>query len=140
MDDTPPSHWSAPATPYEVGRLRRAATADAAERGLNGRALDHLRLAVSEALTNAVLHAYPENGPPGPVRLEVAGDDGDIRVTVSDRGGGMAVESGRRGLGLGLYILASVADFCEICSVRGGGMRVSVGFGTRAGCSKVTAL
>jgi anti-sigma regulatory factor (Ser/Thr protein kinase) len=134
MDDTPPSHWSAPATPCEVGRLRRAATAAAAERGLDGRALDHLKLAVSEALTNAVLHAYPENGPPGPVRLEVAGEDGAVRVTVSDRGSGMAVRSGSRGLGLGLGILASVADFCEICSVRGEGMRVSVGFGWQTGC------
>ena len=140
MDDTPPSHWSAPATPYEVGRLRRAATADAAERGLNGRPLDHLRLAVSEALTNAVLHAYPENGPPGPIRLEVAGEDGEVRVTVSDRGSGMAVQSGRRGLGLGLCILASVADFCEICSVRGEGMRVSVGFASQAWCSNPTPV
>jgi anti-sigma regulatory factor (Ser/Thr protein kinase) len=139
MDDTPPTHWSAPATPYEVGRLRRAATADAAERGLDGRALDQLRLAVSEALTNAVLHAYPENGPPGPVRLEVAGEGGEVRVTVSDHGGGMAVQSGRRGLGLGLCILASAADFCEICSIRGEGMRVSVGFGSRAGCSTATS-
>ena len=138
MDDTPPSHWSAPATPNEVARLRRVATADAAERGLNGRALDHLRLAVSEALTNAVLHAYPETGPPGPIRVEVAGERGEVRVTVSDRGRGMAVQSGRRGLGLGLCILASLANFCEICSVRGEGMRVSVGFGSHVGCSKPT--
>ena len=138
MDDTSPSHWSAPATPFEVGRLRRAATADAAERGLNGRALDHLTLAVSEALTNAVLHAYPEGVPPGPVQLEVAGDDGAVRVTVADRGAGMSTRSGSRGLGLGLGILASVSDFCEICSVRGEGMSVSVGFGFQAECSKPT--
>jgi serine/threonine-protein kinase RsbW/stage II sporulation protein AB (anti-sigma F factor) len=138
MDEMSPSRWSAPATPFEVGRLRRAATANAAERGLNGRALDHLTLAVSEALTNAVLHAYPADVPPGPVQLEVAGDNGGIRVTVADRGGGMSVRSGGRGLGLGLGILASVSDFCEICSVRGEGMRVSVGFGFRTGCSKPT--
>lgn len=140
MEDTPPSHWLAPATPEEVGRLRRVAAAAAADRGLAGQSLDHLKLAVSEALTNAVLHAYPNGSAPGPVSVEVAGDQAMVRVTVSDEGAGMTVHSPRRGLGLGLAIVASVSDFCEIRSVRGAGMRVVVGFGLNNWCSPPTSL
>jgi anti-sigma regulatory factor (Ser/Thr protein kinase) len=127
METTPPSRWCTRATAEDVGRLRRAAAAAAAQRGLAGRSLDHFSLAVSEALTNAVVHAYPGEGP-GPISLEVDGDSKQVRVTVRDEGRGMAVRSKRRGLGLGLELLASVSDFCEIRSVRGAGMRVRLGF------------
>ena len=138
MGDKPPSHWLARATPEEVGRLRRAVAAAAAERGLAGQAMDHLKLAVSEALTNAVLHAYP-NGTSGPVSVEVNGDQGMVRVTVSDEGAGMTVRSPTHGLGLGLAIVASVSDMCEIRSVRGAGMRVMIGFGLNNARSQRTS-
>jgi anti-sigma regulatory factor (Ser/Thr protein kinase) len=109
-----------------VGRIRRAAAAAASEHGLSGLALERFELAVSEALTNAVLHAYPDGA--GPMSVEVEGDAHEVRVTVTDEGAGMAAQARNRGLGLGLGILASAADFCEIRSRRGAGMEVTLGF------------
>jgi anti-sigma regulatory factor (Ser/Thr protein kinase) len=117
---------TAPALADEVGRMRRAASAAAAEHGLGGRALEHLELAVSEALTNVVLHAYPDH--PGPMSVEVESDAEVVRVTVADDGGGIAAQAKHRGPGLGLGILASAADFCEIRSRRGTGVEVMLGF------------
>jgi serine/threonine-protein kinase RsbW len=124
--DLPRARWTAPALADEVGRMRRAASAAAAEHGLDGRALEHLELAVSEALTNVVLHAYQDE--PGPMSVEVESDDDEIRVTVADDGGGIAAQAEHRGPGMGLGILASAADFCEIRSRRGVGVEVLLGF------------
>jgi anti-sigma regulatory factor (Ser/Thr protein kinase) len=127
--EVPRARWTAPAKADEVGRMRRAAAAVAAEHGLEGLALEHFELAVSEALTNAVLHAYPDTS--GPMRLEVECEDDEVRVTVADEGSGLGAQAKHRGLGLGLGILASAADFCEIRSRRGVGVEVMLGFELR---------
>jgi anti-sigma regulatory factor (Ser/Thr protein kinase) len=125
--DVPRARWTAPAKADEVGRMRRAAAATAAELGLSGLALEHFELAVSEALTNVVLHAY--HGKPGPMSMEVQGDEDVVRVTVADEGGGMAAQAENRGLGLGLGIVASAADCCQIRTRKGHGMQITLGFG-----------
>jgi anti-sigma regulatory factor (Ser/Thr protein kinase) len=107
--------------------MRRAAAATAAELGLSGLALEHFELAVSEALTNVVLHAY--HGRPGPMSMEVEGDEDVVRVTVADEGDGLGARGENGGLGLGLGILASAADCCQIRSKRGQGMQITLGFG-----------
>jgi anti-sigma regulatory factor (Ser/Thr protein kinase) len=125
--DVPCARWTAPAKADEVGRMRRAAAAVAAEHGLGGAALEHFELAVSEALTNVVLHAYPSAS--GPMSVEIESDEDEIRVTVADQGDGIVAQADHRGLGLGLGILAGSADSCEIRSRRGGGVEVTLGFG-----------
>jgi serine/threonine-protein kinase RsbW/stage II sporulation protein AB (anti-sigma F factor) len=106
--------------------MRRAAAAAACEHGLSGLALERFELAVSEALTNAVLHAYPDGE--GPMSVEIDVDEHALRVTVADEGDGMAAQARNRGLGLGLGILASAADACAIRSRRGAGMEVTLVF------------
>jgi serine/threonine-protein kinase RsbW len=123
---TPRARLTAAALADEVGRMRRAASAAAAEHGLGARALESLELAVSEALTNVVLHAYRDE--PGPMSVEVESDAEVVRVTVADDGGGIAAQAEHRGPGMGLGILASAADFCEIRSRRGSGVEVMLGF------------
>ena len=110
--------------------MRRAASTAAAEHGLGGLALEHFELAVSEALTNVVLHAYPDSS--GPMCLEVDGDDHELRVTIADEGCGILAQPEHRGLGLGIGILASSADFCEIRSRRGSGVEVTLGYALQA--------
>jgi stage II sporulation protein AB (anti-sigma F factor) len=109
--------------------MRRAAAAAAAGYGLDGLGLEHFELAVSEALTNVVLHAY--HGMSGPMSVEVDGDIEVVRVTVTDEGDGMAARADSRGLGLGLGILASAADACEIRTRRGSGTEVTLCFELR---------
>ena len=106
--------------------MRRAAAAVAAEHGLDGVALEHFELAVSEALTNVVLHAYPSTS--GPMSVEIESDEHEIRVTVADQGSGIDAQADHGGLGLGLGILAGSADSCEIRSRRGVGVAVTLGF------------
>jgi serine/threonine-protein kinase RsbW len=124
--ELPRARWSAPASADEVGPMRRAAATTAAELGLGGLALEHFELAVSEALTNVVLHAYRDRS--GPMSLEVESDGDELRVIVTDEGGGMAAQADSRGLGMGLGILATAADSCEIRTRRGIGMEVTLGF------------
>lgn len=117
---------TAPAMPDEVGRLRRTAARVAAERGLAGPVLERLELAVSEALSNVVRHAY--RTAPGPMTLEVAADEREIAIIVSDAGHGMDPHSDGDGLGLGLGIIADVTDRFEIDSDAGIGTVVTLIF------------
>ena len=72
-------------------------------------------VAVSEACTNVVMHAYPD-GDDGVFRVSVDRADNEVRVTVSDGGDGMVPRpDGRgRGLGLGLPLIASLADAVDV--------------------------
>ena len=49
--------------------------------------ISDIKTAVSEAVTNAVVHAYPKGG--GVVRLRVELDGADVFITVSDEGVGI---------------------------------------------------
>lgn len=69
-----------------------------------------VELAVTEAVTNAVEHAYPP-GRPGPVRVDAAlSADGYLEARVSDRGRWRAPEHGNRGHGQGLMLAAQLID------------------------------
>jgi serine/threonine-protein kinase RsbW len=73
-----------------------------------------VRLAVSEAVTNAVVHAYRERAEPGTVVVSVTVNDGEwIDVRVIDDGGGMAPRDDSPGPGLGLPLIHRLADRVE---------------------------
>lgn len=89
--------------PESVATARAAAARCARVAGMPPEAVDRVRLAVSEAVTNAVLHAYPGGG--GPVELMLDPAAGGLRVEVRDTGCGRAgadpaTASGGYGLGL----------------------------------------
>jgi anti-sigma regulatory factor (Ser/Thr protein kinase) len=71
-------------------------------------------LAISEALTNAVLHAFRTQDLPGTVTVTVdVTPDQFVEAVVRDDGMGMSPRSDSPGLGLGLGLIASVADAVE---------------------------
>jgi serine/threonine-protein kinase RsbW len=105
---------SLPATADSVGRLRRAVSDFAGQHGASDRALESVNLAVSEALTNVVVHAYRDAARPGPLLLVVAVRDRVLVVTVADEGCGMTERSDSPGLGLGLGLMSRLADTFEI--------------------------
>src|SRR5262249_10204238 len=79
-----------------------AAVAEYAARvgGMNGRQLEDLRLAVSEVVTNSVMHAY--GGPdPGDVRVTATVDAGQLTVVVADAGRGFQAPAFNAGAGWG---------------------------------------
>ncbi len=98
----------------EVAGLRRSAVEFALANGVPDRVVGDLRLAVSEAVTNAVVHAFRLRAQPGAVTVAVDVRAGETaEVIVCDDGMGMSPRSDSPGLGLGLGLIATVADHVE---------------------------
>ena len=130
MSEPPGSslHRSVPAIPQAVTALRRAAGQFATGLGAGDSVVDGVRLAVSEAVTNVILHAYPDREEPGPVELTAALDGAELLVTVRDEGMGMSPRIDSPGLGLGLPLVGRIATRVDITAPVGGGTLVSMFF------------
>jgi serine/threonine-protein kinase RsbW len=106
--------WSIPALADEVGSVRHAAVEFARAEGVPDPPLEDLRLAISEAVTNAVVHAFRTQDLPGTVTITVdVTPDQLVEAVVRDDGMGMSSRRDSPGLGLGLGLIASVADTVE---------------------------
>jgi serine/threonine-protein kinase RsbW len=101
--------------PSSVVRARRAVETFAGRHGICDGSLQALKLAVSEACTNVVLHAYRDREP-GPLRLRVEIEGRQLRVTVCDEGVGILPRVDSPGLGLGLPLIASVTEDLQVDS------------------------
>lgn len=102
-----------PAKPEHVADARRAVAQFARAAGAPDRRLDALRLAVSEACANVVMHA----GGGAQARtftVTVGRPDHAVEVKVRDRGHGMRPRADSPGAGLGLGIIAQLADALEV--------------------------
>jgi anti-sigma regulatory factor (Ser/Thr protein kinase) len=108
-------HESWAAEPPAVGRARAAVAAFAREAGASPELLDDVRLAVSEAATNVVLHAYVGTTP-GPLHVRARVRDRRLEVEVCDEGGGVRARTDSPGLGIGLSLISTVTDSVEITS------------------------
>jgi PAS domain S-box-containing protein len=112
-----------PARPSSVSTARATAMHRARELGAGPDLVQAVRLAVSEAATNAVLHAAAEH-----VWVGVQAQDGVLSVTVSDDGHGMRPRADSPGVGLGLPIVTSLAQSFEVSDGPAGGTEVRIGF------------
>jgi serine/threonine-protein kinase RsbW len=111
---------SLPASADSVGRLRRAVAAFARRHGATDHSLESVSIAVSEAVTNAVLHAYRDAAEPGPVLVVATMEDQMLHVTVADEGCGMTPRYDSPGLGHGMAIMAMLTDTFEVASLPAG--------------------
>jgi anti-sigma regulatory factor (Ser/Thr protein kinase) len=129
MAPEPPARWRVSATPDQISILRTEVTAYARRVGVADGRLADVRLAVSEAATNAILHAYRDRDP-GEIRIdaELTGDGRQLRIVVEDDGFGPLPRSDSPGLGLGLPTIASVADAVELSAGGAAGARLSMSF------------
>jgi serine/threonine-protein kinase RsbW len=75
--------------------------------------LSDIRLAVTEACANVVVHAYPE-GSEGPMEIHASMDDDGLTVTVRDWGRGIRPRPDSPGLGLGLSLIAALAESVQL--------------------------
>ena len=110
-----PARWQREfaAEPVIVGEVRRGLADFARAHGASEDALDNLSLAVSEATTNAVIHAFV-GLPPGRVSVIAEPGEACVLVRVVDDGRGMTPRADSPGLGLGLTMMASMATRCDI--------------------------
>ena len=102
-----------PATAEHVGIARACVTAFASRVGAPTAVLDGVRLAVSEAVSNVVLHGYP-GLPTGPFTVIAEADDGELVVIVHDEGAGLTPRSDSPGAGLGLPLIAEVTESMSV--------------------------
>lgn len=123
-----------PARPENVALVRVAVGSLAAQLDFTLSDLEEIRVATSEAFSNAVLHAYPSDTPgSGTVTVE-AGIEGDaLEVSVADRGVGIAdVDQARRPsfttqpdrMGLGFVFMETFMDELAVRTAPGSGTRV----------------
>jgi anti-sigma regulatory factor (Ser/Thr protein kinase) len=117
---------SFPARPESVGRARHVLADFAAAVGASQRQIQDIRLVSSEALTNAVLHAY--RGDEGSVHVTAALVSNDLWVLIADDGCGMEPQAERPGLGLGLGLIAQLSDHLTIAPRSGGGTELRMRF------------
>jgi anti-sigma regulatory factor (Ser/Thr protein kinase) len=116
-----------PAVPESVGPLRRAARRLAEQCGASDPVLEDVALAVSEACTNVVIHAYGEE--PGTLALTGEAADGEVRFVVVDEGGGLTPRPDSPGLGLGLPLIARLTQRFEVLpGPSGRGTRLTMAF------------
>ena len=94
-----------------------------------GRA-EEILLAVNEACANAVVHAYP--GISGHIDVAAEDYEGALMVVVRDAGVGMTPRVDSTGLGVGLPMIATIADSVQIDRPANGGTHVRMRFAHRA--------
>jgi serine/threonine-protein kinase RsbW len=119
-----------PARPEYITLGRLALTALAGVRPVSDEALHDLKLALTEACTNSVKHAYEEGGE-GTVDILYELQPDRLAVEVGDAGGGFEPQEhdGANGDelsegGLGIAIIRAVTDEVEIEPREGGGSRL----------------
>ncbi len=122
-----------PALPLRVAEIRRDVAGVASDHGADEMALLQINLAVSEAATNAVLHAYRDDRSAGDVHVLVLHDDDFLDVSICDDGIGMSPRADSPGMGLGLCLMAHEADSFQIKTTPGGGTEVALRFALRTG-------
>jgi serine/threonine-protein kinase RsbW len=117
-----------PARPEGVGVVRQALAGVADALDFDASVLADMKMAVTEACTNVVVHAYDDDG-----MLEVemlAGEDG-LTIVVRDHGTGIQPRPARAGapaLGLGLPLIAALSDAFELRGSAGMGTEVRMTF------------
>ena len=114
------------ATPDVIAPLRHAVADYAREAGIQGERLDDVRLAVSEAVTNVVRHAY--RGERGQVHLTVRLVEDELWVLVADDGCGLGIPSADPGLGWGLAFITDACDEFTLAERAGGGAEARMVF------------
>lgn len=117
-----------PAVPASVPALRAQVVEFFAAVGVGEPLLTEVKLAVSEAVTNAVVHAYEGVEQPGEVRVVAFVEEDTVHLIVSDDGVGMMPRLDSPGLGVGLPLIASSADTLQIGDSERGGTELAMTF------------
>ena len=117
-----------PAKPEGVGVVRQALAGLADAMALDAAILADAKMAVTEACTNVVVHAYGETD--GELEVEMLADDYAVTVIVRDRGTGIRPRATRetQALGLGLPLIAALSDAFEVRGGPGIGTEVRMTF------------
>jgi serine/threonine-protein kinase RsbW len=106
---TPDMELALPARAANIAVVRHAFGALGEAFAVDEQVLANIRLAVTEACTNVVVHAYPA-GHEGPLEICATLREEKLVVVVRDEGPGIAPRADSPGLGLGLPLIASLTE------------------------------
>jgi anti-sigma regulatory factor (Ser/Thr protein kinase) len=112
-----------PAVPESVPTARHAAARLASEVGAVE--LD-VKIAITEAVANVVVHAYRDRDA-GTIEIEGSVEDDKLLIVVADRGIGMSPNPDSPGLGFGLPLIGQVVEDLHV-EAGPTGTRVSMAF------------
>jgi len=112
--------------------MRHAIVGFAADSGASDSELEDIALAVSEALTNVVLHAYAGRDRPGVLAVEARMHEHRLEVVVRDEGVGMRPRADSPGLGHGLSVIHRITEQLRVEDAKPGvrmRMTFAIGWG-----------
>ena len=118
------------AVPEAVPALRHSLVEFVRAAGADEQQCEAVRLAISEAITNVVLHAYGSER--GLVHLSASIAGSEIWVTVADDGRGITAPSEHPGLGQGLALIGAVSKSIAILRRSSGGTELRLRFALRS--------
>jgi anti-sigma regulatory factor (Ser/Thr protein kinase) len=118
---------SLPARPENVAVVRHVLSGLAEALNLPSEIVEDMRLAVTEACTNVVRHAY-DGERAGPIEIVLRPDGDRLDVIVSDAGRGIGPSPDTAGPGLGLPLIASLVHRLEIQHAPSAGSRLAMTF------------
>lgn len=134
-------HLEFPSRPENVAFARATVAAFASQLDPTLPELDDISTAVSEAVTNAVVHAYPEGE--GPIRISARLAGQRVIIDVVDEGRGIAdLDAARRfgtstrpgeRMGIGLSLIEACMDRVELTSERGTRVHMEKSLGAQRG-------
>jgi serine/threonine-protein kinase RsbW len=119
-----------PARPEGVAVVRQALAGMADALAFDATILADMKMAVSEACTNVVVHAYEDSD--GVLEVDMQADDRGLTIRVRDHGSGIQPHAQRSrdvpALGLGLPLIAARTDAFELHGSSGQGTEVRMTF------------
>ncbi|MGE5575620.1 MAG: anti-sigma F factor [Syntrophothermus sp.] len=124
-------HLEFPSDPENVGVARVLVASFAAQLDFTLEEIDEIRVATSEAVSNAIIHGYVKE--PGVVSVRVNLYEGLLEIFVEDQGVGIedialaaqpSFSTDPERMGLGLVFMDSFMDKLEIDSAPGRGTRI----------------
>jgi serine/threonine-protein kinase RsbW len=118
---------SLPARAENISVIRHVLGAFAESLELPADLIADIRLAVTEACTNVVRHAY-HDGEAGPIEVVIRPGRDRLDLIVSDRGRGIGPSPDVVGPGLGLPLIAALSDSMDIQRAPSRGSRLSMSF------------
>jgi serine/threonine-protein kinase RsbW len=123
-----PASWSWPAEVSSVSTARHAVVDWLQGQALSDPPLSDIALVVSEAVTNAVRHAYVGLPQPGDVHVRVQFEHDEVMVMIADDGTGLRPRPDSPGLGYGLALIVAVSKRFEAQSADRQGTRLCAWF------------
>jgi serine/threonine-protein kinase RsbW len=110
---TPDLELKLPARAENVAVIRHAFGGFAEALSVDEQTLADIKLAVTEACTNVVIHAY-EDDEDGDLEVDASIDELRLTVVIRDNGRGIVPRPDSPGLGLGLPLIATLAETLEL--------------------------